>query len=358
MVEGKIVSLSDIGYVLGTSAKKIQRWYQQSLSGFKEAKQEGKLHQYNIRSSNNGTPTIQVPIVLMENYGVNLAIDEKHIRGRYYTIISNLDTNKIILLIKSVKSREVYKVICKYFSSEQMMNVKNITKDAADNFDWVARQAFANATKTLDKFHVLVWAFDALQNLRIEIKNQYIIDVIEEEKELVSKYKIALKNAKRKGLKVLKKDFKYKPEVHQNGETTKQLLSRSRFLLYKFADEWNDEQEKRATILFDLFPQLFTAYIKVLDFRLWYAKEDIGVSRSFKEIKLMTWLEEIKSIKSNAFKVLRSTISRHRAQILNYFIEGRSNASAEALNRNIKRFIGVNYGIRNVDYFETVRKSV
>lgn len=123
----------------------------------------------------------------MQNYGENLAIDEKHISGRYYTILSNLDTNKIVLLIKSVKSRTVYQVICKNFTSEQMMGVKNITKDAADNFDWVARQAFPNVTKTLDKFHILVWAFDALQNLRIELKNQYIIDVDEHEKKLNAK---------------------------------------------------------------------------------------------------------------------------------------------------------------------------
>lgn len=336
--------------MLGTSPKKIQRWYQQVLSGFVEAKQEGKLFKHDIKSTHSA-PNIRVPIVLMKNYGPNLAIDEKHIRGRYYTILSNQDTGKIILLIKSVKSQEVYKVIRKYFTSEQMVGVRNITKDAAGSFDWVARQAFLNATKILDKFHVLKWAFDALQNLRIEIKNQYLIDLHEKEKKLNHKYKQDLRLAKRQGIKLAKSEYTLKPEIHLNGETTKQLLSRSRFLLYKITDDWNDEQEKRATILFDLFPKLFKAYVCVLNFRSWYSKDDIGTLRNFKELKLMTWLEDVSKIKSNAFKTLKNTISKNRGQILNYFIEGKSNASAEALNRNIQKFIGVNYGIRNINYF-------
>ncbi|MFT6781497.1 MAG: transposase [Saprospiraceae bacterium] len=38
---------------------------------------------------------------------------------------------------------------------ELRMDVRVITKDGAQAYDWVARQSFPNATKILDKFHVL-----------------------------------------------------------------------------------------------------------------------------------------------------------------------------------------------------------
>ena len=37
--------------------------------------------------------------------------------------------------------------------------------------------------------------------------------------------------------------------------------------------------------------------------------------------------------------------------ILRYFYRRESNAKAEALNQNLQRFISVNYGARNSDFF-------
>ena len=37
--------------------------------------------------------------------------------------------------------------------------------------------------------------------------------------------------------------------------------------------------------------------------------------------------------------------------ILRYFYRRESNAMAEALNQNLQRFISVNYGARNTDFF-------
>ena len=54
-------------------------------------------------------------------------------------------------------------------------------------------------------------------------------------------------------------------------------------------------------------------------------------------------IEEIKNI---AFM-----IKKNITQILNYFIAKETNAKAEALNQNLQRFINVNYGARNSDFF-------
>jgi len=44
-------------------------------------------------------------------------------------------------------------------------------------------------------------------------------------------------------------------------------------------------------------------------------------------------------------------LKRHIAQIINYFIAKETNAKAEALNNNLQRFVNVNYGARNTDFF-------
>lgn len=49
-------------------------------------------------------------------------------------------------------------------------------------------------------------------------------------------------------------------ETYSNGDTPKQLLARSRHLLYKSSDRWTENQQLRADILFRLYPAIARAY--------------------------------------------------------------------------------------------------
>ncbi|MFT6334171.1 MAG: transposase [Halioglobus sp.] len=84
---------------------------------------------------------------------------------------------------------------------EQRMNVRVVTKDGADVYDWVARQSFPNATQILDKFHILKWAFNALQYMRIQLKTDHIIQQREREK-LQIQYSIDSKSPKKNKTKI------------------------------------------------------------------------------------------------------------------------------------------------------------
>ena len=215
----------------------------------------------------------------------------------------------------------------------------------------LSRQAFPNAAKVLDKFHVLKWVFDALQQVRLQLKNEYVIEEHEKRKKLKYQYQAALKKSKLTGEKISKRNFRLEPEKLDNGETVKEVLHRSRYLLFKYEDQWNEEQEKRAQCLFDKYPEFEKIYVKILNFRTWYSKDNIGKDPNVQLLKLMDWIKEIKTFKRPALRALASTIKNKSGQIINYFTTGKTNAPAEALNRNIKRFIGVNYGIRELDYF-------
>ncbi|WP_159246410.1 transposase [Tenacibaculum maritimum] len=55
-------------------------------------------------------------------------------------------------------------------------------------------------------------------------------------------------------------DKLYVPETVVNGDILKQLLARSRYLLYKFKSDWIPKQQQRAKILFENYPDIKKAY--------------------------------------------------------------------------------------------------
>jgi hypothetical protein len=52
----------------------------------------------------------------------------------------------------------------------------------------------------------------------------------------------------------------YIAQLLPNGDSVKQLLVRSRYLLYKSRKKWTPNQSQRAQILFELYPDIKTAY--------------------------------------------------------------------------------------------------
>ena len=106
----------------------------------------------------------------------------------------------------------------------------------------IIRHCFPKASRVIDRFHVQRLAFDALQEMRISHR----WDAINEETD-------AKENAKLD-------DSDYIPGIFDNGDTRKQLLARSRYLLFKSPDKWSESQKARAKILFREYPDLKQGY--------------------------------------------------------------------------------------------------
>ena len=62
-------------------------------------------------------------------------------------------------------------------------------------------------------------------------------------------------------------------------------------------------------------------------------------------------LEEFTDSGIEEIQNIADSIKTHMGQILHYFVKKETNAKAEALNRNLQRFININYGARNTRYF-------
>jgi len=132
---------------------------------------------------------------------------------------------------------------------EKRKIVEEITLDMANNMQAASRLCFPESTLVTDRFHVVKLIMEALQHLRIK----YRWEEIEKENQRI-------KAAKDQGLK-------YKPLLLKNGDTDKQLLARSRYIIAKKPNQWTENQKQRAELLFKNYPILEKAYKHVLEFR-------------------------------------------------------------------------------------------
>lgn len=105
----------------------------------------------------------------------------------------------------------------------------------------ITKKSFLKQYK-LPTVHVQKLALEALQEIRIK----YRWEAMDIENQLILKAKSENKIPN--------------IELLANGDSLKQLLARSRYLLYKSKEKWTDTQKERAQILFELYPEIKTAY--------------------------------------------------------------------------------------------------
>ncbi len=232
-------------------------------------------------------------------------------------------------MIKGTKAEVVIKILHK-IPLKQRKKVKEITLDMAGNMGLIVKKSFPNAILVIDRFHVQKLALDALQEIRI--KHRW--DAIDIEND-------ALENAKNRKLK-------YIPDLLYNGDTLKQLLARSRYLLYKSSSKWTENQSKRAAILFEKYPDLEKAY-KLCQNLSWIFNNTKDKTSAL--IRLAKWDEKVRQAGLKSFNTIARTMSIHYKNILNYFENRSTNASAESFNAKIKAFRAQFRGVRNIEFF-------
>ena len=273
-------------------------------------------------------------LLFPQNIGLRLSLDETALsNGDLYTIITNKDAkgkkNAIIAMIKGTKAEVVIKILHK-IPLKYRKKVKEVTLDMAGNMGLIVRKSFPNATLVIDRFHVQKLALDALQEIRIKHRWQ----AIEDEND-------AIENARNKNLK-------YRPELLSNADTLKQLVARSRYLLYKPSSKWTENQQQRATVLFEKYPDIEKAY-KLCQNLSWIFNNTKDKTSAL--IRLAKWDEKVRQADFKSFRTIARTMSIHYQNILNYFDNRSTNASAESFNAKIKAFRAQFRGVRNVEFF-------
>jgi transposase len=240
-------------------------------------------------------------MIFPENLGENLSIDEVSLsQGELYTFVTNKNgrckKGTLVACIKGTKSEIIVKILQK-LPLESRNKVKEITLDMARNMESAAKEAFPNASLVTDRFHVVKLAIDALQHIRVKLRWK------------------ELDKENRKIAKAKSKKVKYKPKVFSNGDTPKQLLARSKFILNKKPFEWTGSQKLRAKILFDNFPVLQKAYEHIIDFRAIYDTKFKNIAK----IEFDKWINKTLEFKNNEFNSVCYSVEYHMENILNFF---------------------------------------
>lgn len=341
-----------ISAALCVEPQKLWRWYRDSLSGYTSESVQREHYRYDRTVRVRGVEKhIRVPILKPDNIGPNMAIDEKQIGEDMHTVLSNRDTGKVAMLARTLKARELAMLIP--FFQGRGFGVRTVTRDLSNSYDWFCREAFPNSAHVADKFHIIRALLDASQDVRIryrqEIMRQRRIEY-EQHKEREAQRKF---QCKVEGRRYVKKSFVFAQPKTRNGETPLELLSRSRFLLFKYKNQWTQSQAERATVLFNLYPELERAYELSCMFRQWYKKEHVGKGRNATttNLQLQEWYRLVEQYDISEMLNFKSLVERNETIIKRYFEKGHTNAIAENINGRINRFIMINQGTRDREFF-------
>ncbi|WP_083839334.1 transposase [Mucilaginibacter paludis] len=91
----------------------------------------------------------------------------------------------------------------------------------------------------------------------------------------------------------------YQPEVFTKRDALKQLLARSRYLLFKHQSKWTVSQKERADLLFPRYPLLVKAYnLSIRLGQIFTVCKD--KKQGFK--RLAIWYNDVESSGIDAFK--------------------------------------------------------
>ena len=284
----------------------FEKQYKEVLSGFREWDQLEHADEW---------------LLFPDNIGPRLAIDESSLsNGELYTFITNRDAHtrecSLVAVVAGTKSEDVVAVLQRI--DEVLRNtVEEVTLDLSDSMRKIVRTAFPKASRVIDRFHIQKLACDAVQELRI--KHRW--DVIQQANDEMEEAKLNGEN--------------YVPYRYSNGDTRKELLIRSRYLLFKSANNWTERQKQRAGILFEEYPDIKTAYGLSHSLRMIFTKNTI---KDAARLSMARWYNKVEAAGFHSFNVIAATFYEHYDEILNFYNNRSSNAMAESFNAKLKLF--------------------
>ena len=309
-------TLEDFYHINGHT---FEKQYKETLSGYRDWEQLSHADKW---------------VLFSENIGKFLAIDEVALsNGELYTLVTNRDKHGkegcLVAIVAGTKSDEVCKILDK-IDEQQREQVEEVTLDLSDTMRKIVHHCFPKAQRVIDRFHIQKLACDAVQQIRID----YRWDAIQEATD-------DMENAKLEGKK-------YEPFIYENGDTRKELLARSRYLLFKSADKWTTTQKQRAKILFREYPKLKVAYGLCHSLRMIFAKNTI---KDAARLSMAKWYNKVEEAGFHSFNVIAATFYEHYNDILNFYNNRASNAAAESFNSKIKLFRANLIGVTDKKFF-------
>lgn len=294
-------------------------------------------------------------LIFPQNIGPHVSIDETCLStGEVYTIVSNKDAHGrkgcIIAIVKGTKANDVIKVLKKI---EESLRIKviEVTLDFSESMHNIVETCFPKAMITLDRFHHQQFCLEALQ----EVRREYRREQMTQDANAREEHRLMMKElAKNDGPWIdaegnaIRRNARYCPERLENDETRAELLARSKGLLMMSPDKWTETQKERAEILFREFPDIKTAFSLTHSLRMIFSQR---CSKDKGAESLHSWYTKVGEFGNKAFNDIAAAMYDRENEILNYFVNRSTNASAESLNAKIKQFRALLRGIVDKKFF-------
>lgn len=339
-----------LGKFFFTDGDNLERNYKHSLSDFSEWNQLEHASDW---------------ILIEENIGERLSIDETSLQDDLFTFLSNKDGHckkgTIVAAVRGTKAKDVVEVLLK-IPEEQRLKVKEVTMDLSESMANIVTQAFPNAIVVLDCFHIMRRCNDAIEEMRLRCKREAQAKVRKEKSEFRKRQK---RNAahrrwyrkthpkkyksKTRGRKPTRKNEKFRPSVLSTGDTLVELLTRTKYALIQTPDKWSERTKERMDLLFAKYPKIKQSYDIVNKLRAIFRSKTL--TKDAAREKLHDWYKTVNRCTIREIKSARDAIKFREDNVLNYFIARSTNASAESLNSKMKAFRAQLRGVSDLPFF-------
>ena len=313
------ISSNSLEKFYGINGKQLSQQYKDHLSNFTQWEQKSHAKEW---------------LLFPDNIGKWLSIDETALsNGDLYTIVTNKEAHgkkgSLVAIIEGTNADKIISIIEKTPDTALEL-VEEVTLDMAGSMNKIVKHCFPKATRVIDRFHVQKLAYDAIQEIRIAHRWK----AINRDNQL-------RKEAKKNGEKFHQKLFK-------NNDSERQLLARSRYLLFKSKRDWTEKQKDRSVILFREYPDLEEAYNLAHSLRIIYSQTK---DKKIAYTKLAQWYNKVEEAGFSSFSTIADTIQSHYQSILNFFDNRSTNASAESFNAKLKAFRRTQRGVSDMNFF-------
>ena len=341
-----------MGRFFRTDGKYLSRAYKEHLSGFDDWEQKDHADEW---------------VLLGQNMGERLSIDETMLHHDLFTFLSNKDGHckkgTLIAAVKGTTVADVTRHLDK-IPEDSRRKVREVTMDFSDGMMGIVKKEFPLAEIVIDLFHVMqLYGKKGLDAMRMRLKRANTTEVKKAESEFKKQLGIRVKararyaqthkprkskNGKCIGRPRKRKNEKFEPEILRNGETKADLLTHVRYPLMKSPDDWTDFQREEMHLLFEIEPKMKVAYGLLCALRNIFSKIK---DRRKAGKALHKWYKNVGKTRIRELISVRDTIKGKEEYILNYFNNRSTNASAESFNSKIKGLRAQVHGVNDLPFF-------
>lgn len=254
-----------------------------------------------------------------------IGVDETSYRKghKYITTVVNHDTGNVIWVCKG-HGKTIFSKFFRQLTPEQRASIELVSGDGAKWIDECIKEYCPNAERCVDPFHVIEWAMDTLDDVRVEAWRNARGEVDSEKKK-------AKRGRPKKGTP---------PK-----DSTASEIKNSKMALGKAPANLTPNQQAKVEWIAKTDPRLYRAYKLKEGLRLVFYNDSVEDA----ETALNAWIKWARHCRIPSFVELQRKITRHRDAILNTIRYRLTNARIEAINNKIKLSIRMAYGFRNIE---------